>query len=143
MKRLIAISILLFVIVIPNAYSDEDAFLNDYLLYLDLTNANKSREFALHQMILQYKKLPKMDSKKLDEFEKTAVDEIKILNRRLFPVFKKYFSHSELQEMIKFYRSPIGRKLSRVAPELTRDSTIVGIQWGQEIEQRIFTECKK
>ncbi len=39
----------------------------------------------------------------------------------VIPIYGKYFSEDELKQMLDFYKSPAGRKLTRLTPILTND----------------------
>ena len=40
------------------------------------------------------------------------------------PIYDKHFTHEEIQEMIKFYESPLGKKWLRVQPQLNQECEI-------------------
>ncbi len=58
-------------------------------------------------------------SDRKEEF-KRLFDVNKIL-RVVIPIYGKYFSEDELKQMLEFYQSPAGRKLTRLSPILTHD----------------------
>ncbi|MEQ8313028.1 MAG: DUF2059 domain-containing protein [Gammaproteobacteria bacterium] len=49
------------------------------------------------------------------------------------PIYAKYFTLEEVQELLAFYRTPIGRKTVEVMPVLTQESMQVGQSWGMAI----------
>jgi hypothetical protein len=58
-----------------------------------------------------------------DEFSTYLIEEIKILTKRavteFYPkVYDKYFSESDIDELLKFYQSPTGQKLIKVSPDI-------------------------
>jgi hypothetical protein len=59
------------------------------------------------------------------------------------PIYDKYFSHDDIKEMIRFYESPIGRKMLEVTPLLSQESAAVGQAWGQKLGQEIVNELIK
>ena len=48
-------------------------------------------------------------------------------------IYAKYFTISEINELNLFYRTELGRKLIRVLPELTVETTKFGYLWGRDI----------
>jgi len=56
-------------------------------------------------------------------------------------LYHKYFTASEVKEMIQFYSTDLGKKTIRVMPALAAESMSIGQRWGQSlgpvIEQRI------
>lgn len=65
----------------------------------------------------------------------------------VIPVYDKYFSHAEIQELIAFYQTPVGRKAILVLPKVVNDSMLAGQRWGQslgpEIQKRVTDALKK
>lgn len=61
----------------------------------------------------------------------------------IIPIYDKYFSHDDIKSLIKFYESPIGKKLVKVTPMLTQDSYYAGEKWGEELASSIIKELKK
>jgi len=60
---------------------------------------------------------------------------------QVIPVYHKYFTHPEIQELLAFYQSPIGKKAIMVLPKVVGESMIAGRRWGEslgpEIEIRV------
>src|SRR6266436_8942375 len=55
----------------------------------------------------------------------------------LVPVYATRFSQAELNELIKFYSSPVGHHLSDAQPEILRASLEIGARWGEIIGREI------
>ena len=55
------------------------------------------------------------------------------LANRLVPVYAKHFTHQEVQEMLAFFRSEVGRKIVAKNPQIMTESMEVGRQWGASI----------
>ena len=51
----------------------------------------------------------------------------------IVPIYARYFTLSEIEELLDFYRTPIGRKTIEVMPLLTQESMQVGQSWGMAI----------
>ncbi len=58
---------------------------------------------------------------------------------RLIPVYDKYFSEEEIQVLLSFYQSPVGRKLIRVTPSLMEDSMQANEKYFQEVLPKPLT----
>lgn len=65
------------------------------------------------------------------------------LNRQVAPVFVKHFSFDELQEMLKFYKSPVGQKMIAKSTVLGEESAKVGREWGITVSQQILARLKE
>ncbi len=55
----------------------------------------------------------------------------------LYPIYHKYYSLEEIQQLLDFYSSPIGRKSVDVMPELTQESSQAGQAWGMALGPKI------
>ncbi len=51
----------------------------------------------------------------------------------LVPIYRKYLTERDVEQLIRFYRTPIGRKLARVTPAISFESTRAGQQWAESI----------
>ncbi len=60
----------------------------------------------------------------------------------LVPVYAKYYSQAEIQELIAFYQSPLGRKMVATNPAVVQDSMAAGQVWGQQIAQRVIAKLQ-
>lgn len=60
----------------------------------------------------------------------------------LLPVYQKYFTAEDIKELIKFYKSPVGKKYTANAPKLSADSAAVGYEWGAIINDKLKEKLK-
>ncbi|MCL1817668.1 MAG: DUF2059 domain-containing protein [Spirochaetaceae bacterium] len=58
-------------------------------------------------------------------------------------IYDRHFSHEEIKDLIKFYESPIGKRLIQETPSITRDSMTAGQEWGMRLGMKIMQELKK
>lgn len=61
----------------------------------------------------------------------------------VIPIYEKHLTHDDIKGLIKFYQSPVGKKLVSVTPDITRESYTVGEKWGRQIAEEIMTELKE
>ncbi len=106
----------------------------------------------MRQERLVIKKLrPDISQKALARFEELflaeARSDITILMDEVAEVYAGLLTEPELQEVTKFYRTPIGQKLIRIQPEVTAQSMRIGGRWGQsagrKIAERVRQQLKK
>ncbi|MBL56691.1 MAG: hypothetical protein CMP61_05845 [Flavobacteriales bacterium] len=74
------------------------------------------------------------------EFQKTSIND---LVRMLAPVYVKYLNQEELQELIDFYSSPVGKKIAQSTPLITQESMQIGQEWGKKIGEEFVQKMKK
>ena len=64
-----------------------------------------------------------------------------------YSIYHKYFSTTELKEMVAFYKTPIGMKVSETLPLVTQESMLAGQKHAQSlgpvIQQRLLARFKK
>ena len=58
----------------------------------------------------------------------------------LVPVVDKYFTHDDIRELIKFYESPIGKKLNDVTPQMMPELYEIGSNWGESLAEDILNK---
>ena len=105
----------------------------------------ESYQTAINQMITMFKKqYSNVESDVWDElekeFSKTSIIE---LTEMLIPVYSKYLTINDLQELIRFYETPVGKKFAKNSPLIIQESMQIGQQWGMKIGQDIETKMKE
>jgi uncharacterized protein len=61
----------------------------------------------------------------------------------IVPVYSKSFTAPELEELIGFYESPIGKKVIATLPKISQESMIAGQDWGKKKATEILEKLKK
>ena len=118
----------------PDAHPDA-AKLADIQKLMNLTGAANLGVQAADQMIASMKgAMPTVPDKFWTEFRKELnADELVSL---IIPVYDKHLTQAELKELIKFYETPVGKKMIAVMPAITAESIQIGQQWGMEVARR-------
>ena len=62
---------------------------------------------------------------------------------RIVPIYDRHFSEQEIRQLIAFYDSPLGRKISATLPEIQQESLQAGKEWGSELGQRIGDQLNR
>ncbi|MFM2064659.1 MAG: hypothetical protein RLZZ507_4330 [Cyanobacteriota bacterium] len=62
--------------------------------------------------------------------------------KEYIPLYDKYFTNEEIKALIAFYQTPIGQKTLAVTPQITQDSTEIGIKYGREAAQRALQKLE-
>jgi hypothetical protein len=58
-------------------------------------------------------------------------------------IYDRHFSSAELQQMLAFYLSPVGRKLLGEQPAIVRESIIAGQAWGAQLGEEVGRQLAK
>lgn len=102
---------------------------------MNLTGAANLGVQAADQMIASMRgAMATVPDKFWTEFRKEInADELVNL---IIPVYDKHLTPAELKELIKFYETPVGKKMIAVMPAITAESMQIGQQWGMEVARR-------
>lgn len=88
-----------------------------------------------------------VEGKIKNAIRKTYKDNIDVYLKAMVPVYDEHFTESEIEKMIAFYESPVGKKLSRLTPVITRKSTRIIRNWMRglqpDIRKRVQEILKK
>jgi len=122
----------------------QDGYSNKLKSYLEASGALNTFKTAINTIIgnvsQNYPSVPKeFWTEFSNEMSVTSIDDLVTL---IAPVYKKHLTESDLDEIIGFYNSPIGKKLAAESPALTQESMMVGQEWGQQIGMKIGQKLK-
>ena len=79
------------------------------------------------------------------EFWDNFAKEIKAddLRELVIPIYEKYYSEEDIDNLIVFYSSPTGQKMIQVAPMIMQESISVGQAWGEKIGTKVIEELQR
>jgi hypothetical protein len=69
--------------------------------------------------------------------------DIQELMNQVAAVYAKHLTMRDVDGLIAFFSSPVGRRFVKLQPQLLRDSMQVGQAWGMKMNARIQDELKK
>jgi hypothetical protein len=80
-----------------------------------------------------------------DEFWKEMRKEVNAgtLIDLIVPIYDKHFTHDEIKQLITFYESPIGKKVSTTLPAVMQESMAAGQKWGEALAQNVLEKLRK
>lgn len=132
--------ILCFFLLGINAFSQSnEAKLRELIT---LTRSDRMLSMGFQQFMdhynNQYKDLP---ADFWDEFKKEMSTE------KIFalytPIYKKYFTDSDVDELIKFYKTPAGQKMIENMPSLMNDSRKIGNDYANALNEKVKDKLNK
>ena len=59
------------------------------------------------------------------------------LHPYMYPIYHKYLTLEETKGLIKFYETPLGKKVISVMPKMTQEGMQAGQIWGQFISEKL------
>lgn len=111
---------------------------------LQLTNAGDLTLSAMEAaMPAQRAANPQIPAEFWTEFSARARRGVPQLLERLIPIYDANFSQAQLQQLVRFYESPLGRHLVSVQPVVTVQSIQAGQQWGAEIGEEVARDLQR
>ncbi len=109
---------------------------------LEVTGSGKLGMQVLQQFVQQFKTaFPNAPEKYWNTFVKKAhPNELIDL---IVPIYDQYFTTHEIQALIKFYQTPIGKKFVSLLPKITQASMQAGQEWGRKLGRMAMEDLKK
>ncbi len=86
---------------------------------------------------------PRIPKEFWDEFTARARRDMPRFIDMLVPVYDSHFSKPQLEQLLAFYESPLGRHLTKVQPEITVQSAQAGQKWGAELGAAVAQDLAK
>lgn len=143
MKKTLTTFAFAFAIISTSFAQADAAYTRSLKKMFEASGTEQTFETAITQMMGMFKQqMPDVDASLWDDMEKEFLKtSINDLVEMLAPVYIKYMTQEDLDEMIRFYQSPVGKKFAKNTPLIMQESMQVGEQWGQQIgvkmEQRL------
>lgn len=104
---------------------------------MELTGSGKLGVQMGNQLIEIFKKnYPDMRSEFWDGFEKEFTSDT--FQNMVIPIYKKYYSEDDVKQLIAFYKSPIGKKVTASTPQIMQESMEAGQKWGAAIGAKVY-----
>lgn len=90
---------------------------------------------------------PKMIDAMKSEVRAAIIEGLPAFREQMISIYNQYFTLSEVNAIIGFYGSEIGKKMIQAMPMLVRDGQLAGQKWGQSLEpalkERLTARFKK
>jgi len=55
----------------------------------------------------------------------------------LIPIYASHLTRAELEQLVRFYESPVGRRLAEVTPLISQESMQLGQRWGAAMGREV------
>jgi uncharacterized protein len=145
MKKIIS-TLALLLIVSTTAFCQTDKEYSETLKkYFEVSGNKATADVALEQMIDIFK--PQYPNIKENEWKKIYQDVVQeSMNQFIemnIPIYQKFLSKSDLEEIIKFYQTPIGQKFSQSNALITKDLMTISQQWGMDLSKKMIEAIEK
>lgn len=125
MKKVVLTFALLLITTI--GFSQE-AFKKDVVHYLEVSGQSNTFKMITKDLV---NNIP--EAKKA-EFQKELDASINDLMSKMAEMYMSEFTHDEIKALLKFYESPVGKKLTDKTEVLYTKGQIVGQEWGMGLQ---------
>lgn len=78
-----------------------------------------------------------------DEILDLIVAHLDELIELMVPIYDRHFTAEEIEGLIAFYESPVGRKFIEEQPAVTQEAVMAGEQWGQRVVGEILPRLQE
>ena len=126
MKKIILA--LAFVLTTQFVAAQDAAFKADVMKVIKSSGATAQMDVAKKQIMAM------VPEAKHAEFSKDFDASMPALYDKLAAIYMKEYTHAEVKEMIKFYESPVGKKIAEKAGILFEQSMLAGQEWGAGLQ---------
>lgn len=145
MKRFLLIVIVFFSLNTQSFGQMTKAYSSSLRQMFEASGTEETYKVAIKEMVKMFKDVyPDVDAKIWKEFEKeflqTSLDD---LVEMLTPVYSNYLTQSDLEELIVFYKTPVGKKFAKSTPQIMQESMQVGQEWGRKMGKILLKKCTK
>lgn len=141
------ISILTVLLAFVTTFSfcqENNSYRSSLTKLLQVSGSEAAYKGALSQMISMFKQQQSsVPNEFWEEFSieinKNAINRVVDL---ILPIYQKHLTEADLQGVIAFYETPVGKKFAEKTPLITQESMIAGQEWGKQIGQKVVDKLK-
>lgn len=139
MKKILAVLICLA--FISNAFSQTTSKEKKIKEMLELVGSGKIGVQVAQQMLTNFQERFTAVPAEFWDKMKANISADDLINLTV-PVYAKYYTEEDLDQVIAFYKTPAGRKVIAVTPQIVQESMQLGREWGQKLGEKILSEMK-
>jgi hypothetical protein len=110
----------------------QEAFKKDVISYLDVSGQSNTFKMITKDLVNNVPEAKKA------EFQKELEVSISDLMGKMADMYMSEFSHDEIKALLKFYESPIGKKLTDKTEVLYIKGQSVGQEWGMGLQSMMM-----
>ena len=125
MKKIILSAVVLFVTQLTIA---QDAFKDDVIKVIKASGSAAQTEMAKEQIKAM------VPEAKFAEFSKEFDATLPSLYEAMAKNYMASYTHEDVKAMLKFYESPVGKKITEKAGELYKNNMESAQEWGMELQ---------
>ncbi|MEM6731907.1 MAG: DUF2059 domain-containing protein [Myxococcota bacterium] len=131
------------VLAAPPVHAAEGGKANKIRKLLEVTGTTELGKQILSQMFPSFRKMaPQVPNAVWTDLEKTMSSKVGELEGILIPIYDRHFTESDIDALITFYQTPVGKKFVQKLPVVTQESMTAGQKWGLKIGDQVVRELR-
>jgi hypothetical protein len=109
---------------------------------LRVTGSGRLAVQVIDQMLGSFRQaMPDVPAAFWDDFRREARPED--LEELIVPIYASHYDEADIQGLLDFYASPVGRKMLKETPGVVSESMEAGRKWGGDLARKIVEKLKK
>ena len=117
-----------FILAAQLTFAQDDAYKADVKKMMELTGSTAQMEMAKKQVMAM------IPADKQEAFSKEFEASLKPVLEEQQKFYMTEFTHAEIKELIKFYSSPLGKKLAEKNTKLAEQNIQTMQEWSMELQ---------
>jgi hypothetical protein len=126
MKKVICLFFLMFIGF--QSQAQENSALQQKAVSLIEMTSGQQFDIMLDPIV---KMIPEKNQEAFKQEMMASLDGIYV---RLAKVYTEKFTEAEIDQILAFYQTPVGKKMRDITPELTKKGMEIGQEWGMELQ---------
>jgi len=135
MKKFLIIAAIVF--SVQFSFSQNEAFKADVMKLIEKSGSNGSMDSAKKQIYNM------ISEENHEAFSKEFDAKLPKLYEKLADAYMEIYTHQDIKDLLKFYETPIGKKMAANVGSIMEKSMAIGAQWGQDELQEIIQKYMK
>jgi len=128
MKKVVLVCLFMVAFVSTTVAQDSSEFKAETIEFIEITGAGKAFDNAIDQIGM----MVPVENK--EAYTKEAKATLEGLYSSMADLYMKEFTREEVQELVKFYKTDLGKKLASKQLELTQKAMMLGQSWGMQVQ---------
>ncbi len=148
MKKILVSLAVVWCVALGVQAQDNQEYEKQVAKMLEMTHTMDAMKQIFPQMTAMLKQqLPQAPDEFWKELDASMNGMYDKMIKAVIPVYKKYLTLDDLKEIIKFYETPVGKKLSEMNPKATAEilpiAQQIGMQTMQELMQKHYEQLAR
>lgn len=139
MKKIYLLSLSFLIMAV--AFSQSTIKTDNIKKLLELTGSGNLGVQVAESMVTSFKQTyPDVPDELWNDFKK-GLNADAIINM-VTPIYEKYYTETDIQQLIDFYQTALGKKVIASMPAVMQESMEVGRIYGRELGEKVYKNLK-